>query len=257
MVENKAIYIHNRSLMKRKYKAPGKNGVVNIKTRGGESYSYKYATLDDIINAIDKASKDADVLLDFEQTVKYENNFVFVKTVISATNEDHSEYWSQDFDWLALPTNAQVKEIGGAETYARRYALSAAYGIATEEDKDVIGLEVTQRAPSSYQNNNQGNYSNNKQNVPKKHTEREILEAKVERMIEKAANEYDADSIQVNKWKAMDPNKAFDNITSYVQVFQDMKSGDGPDAIEVTGPVPEGEVADNSNPSDVFEHKVE
>lgn len=166
MSENPGIYIKNMALMKRKYKAPGKNGVVNA-----GKFSYKYATLDDIINAIDKATSDAGVLLIHDQSVKYENGFVYVRTTIKATTDDMETYWIEDFGWFAIPANAQVKEIGGAETYARRYAISAAYGIATEEDKDAIGLEVTHKAPNSSQNNNQGNYakpSNNRSNVQNK-----------------------------------------------------------------------------------------
>lgn len=224
---NQGIYIKNMSLTARKFKAPGKNGVVNA-----GKFSYNYATLDDIINAINKAVEDADVFLMHDQDAKYEDGCVFVRTVIRAVSEDGQEYWNQEFSWFGIPSKPQAKEIGGAVTYARRYSLSAAFGIATQEDKDAAGLETPQEQPNVPFNNNQNNYPNDHQSFSNKPTEHDVMVKKVPIMIKKAAELYEANPDLVAKWEAMVPENAYEDINTYVQVIQQARISENEETVE-------------------------
>lgn len=246
MAENKGIYIKNMALAMRKFKAPGKNGVVNA-----GKFSYNYATLDDIINAINKAVEEAGVYLMHDQDAKYEDGHVLVKTVIRAVSEDGIDYWNQEFSWFAVPSKPQAKEIGGAVTYARRYSLSAAFGIATQEDKDAVGLEVTQQQPNAPINNNQNNYPHNNETVSNEPTEYDLMVSKIPAMIKKASELYEANPDLVAKWEAMKPEIAYKDISNYVQLIQKSRANIEPEI--KSEPVTEV----SSNPSDIFNKKVE
>ncbi|MFW6301736.1 MAG: ERF family protein [Bacillota bacterium] len=103
------------------------------KTAAGQGY--KYMTLDDLIDHTRKAM--AGRGLSFSQEVRSgENGEIELMTRIYHT----SGQWLA-FGPLILPKDNdnkmnQIQQAGSAITYARRYSLAAALGIASEEDND-------------------------------------------------------------------------------------------------------------------------
>lgn len=110
-----------------------KNQTANIPMKSGGSYSYKYASLADIWEAIREPLKSNGLAV--TQMLKSTDTKDFIVTKIWF---EGGESESQDF---AIPTSGKTpQEVGSVVTYYKRYALGAALGISTEEDDDgVIG----------------------------------------------------------------------------------------------------------------------
>lgn len=130
-----------------------------VKTK---SYNYRYATLNDVINAVDKAIKGTG--LSYLQVQEVDSRTVTVRTVIVCAGD------RLDTGVVQMVSSGNPQAVGSAITYARRYSLSTAFGIAPDEDDD------GQAAMASYdqnrqQNGNQGNrkptYNNNQSNNQK------------------------------------------------------------------------------------------
>ena len=106
-----------------------KNQTAKIPMKSGGSYSYKYADLADIWEAIRKPLKDNGLAV--TQFLKSSETTDYIVTKIWFNN---GETEAQDF---AIPTGGKTpQEVGSVITYYKRYALSAALGISTEEDDD-------------------------------------------------------------------------------------------------------------------------
>lgn len=94
----------------------------------------KYATLDSVEKAVTNAERECGNKITHTQDVivNRQDNTVSVVTVIMSVGGAMFVYSP-----LAMPIAQQnAQQYGSAETYARRYSLSAAYSIATEEDDD-------------------------------------------------------------------------------------------------------------------------
>lgn len=107
----------------------GKDTSVTVKMKEGGSFSYKYATLPDILDAI-APGLDANGL-SISQSVTGDGTTVAVETRIY-----HKAGHVEVFGPLALRVAGDAKAAGSSITYARRYALCAALGIAPDEDDD-------------------------------------------------------------------------------------------------------------------------
>lgn len=92
--------------------------------RTGKSYSFKYAPLDAILDAVRKPLADNDLavtqLLDGDDIV----TMLLHSSGGSLTGR------------MPLPNNGTVQDLGSAITYLRRYSIQALLGIAAEEDDD-------------------------------------------------------------------------------------------------------------------------
>ena len=113
---------------------------VTIPTSGGRDYSYKYAALPDILDAVSKAL-DAHGLT-VAQSVSGDGSMIAVETRIY-----HDAGHVELFGPLTLRVTADAKAAGSAITYARRYALCAALNIAPDEDDD--GARASVKPPAS------------------------------------------------------------------------------------------------------------
>ena len=123
--------IKGMSLLKSQLKQPDKNK---------QGYGYKYATLDKVIAAIEKAR--AKTGIDYEQNISTgEDGAVSCQTYVF-----HETGEFLFFDPITVYGGRKAQDTGSSITYARRYSLQAAFGIAAEEDDD------GQRANDSYPN---------------------------------------------------------------------------------------------------------
>lgn len=111
-------------------KAPDRNRTVKVTPRsGGQGYSFRYATLDHIIDIIrGPLTKNG---LWFTQIMKEDNG-----TFILDTRLLHNSG-----QWMACQTPLIVEggsnqQFGSALTFMRRYSLTSLLGIAAEEDDD-------------------------------------------------------------------------------------------------------------------------
>lgn len=106
-----------------------RNKIAKIPMKSGGSYSYNYADLADIWEAIRKPLIDNGLAV--TQMLKSTDTTDFIVTKIW---HESGETDSEDF---ALPTSGKTpQEVGSVVTYYKRYALGAALGISTEEDDD-------------------------------------------------------------------------------------------------------------------------
>lgn len=100
------------------------------KTVTTNKFSYSYADLPDIIDAVRPVLVKHG--LGIGQTVESNGP----GTVAVTTRIYHSEGHSETFGPLTLPAGNDAQSAGSAITYARRYSLCAALGIAADEDDD-------------------------------------------------------------------------------------------------------------------------
>jgi hypothetical protein len=137
----------------RDFKDPPKN-----KTARMGSYSYKYADLPSIVAMARKILNGHG--LAFGQSVEALDGDVAVFTRIY-----HSLGHHETFGPVILPRGDSPQDAGSAITYARRYGLCAALGIAADEDNDASGAEPTRshaasRRPASGPTAPQGQQAN-------------------------------------------------------------------------------------------------
>lgn len=106
-----------------------KTRTATIKTKSGSEFSYSYADLPDILAAV--------------QPVLMANGLGIAQSVVGEladlaveTRIYHKDGWVETFGPIHLPGGEDARAAGSAVTYARRYALCAALGIAPDEDDD-------------------------------------------------------------------------------------------------------------------------
>jgi hypothetical protein len=112
-----------------------KTKTATIPTKAGGSYSYSYADLGDTIDAVRPIL--VKYGLAFAQSAITSGDKIGIETRIYHTS-GHVEV----FGPLYLPAGGDARAAGSAVTYARRYSLTAALGITSDEDADAAGAET-------------------------------------------------------------------------------------------------------------------
>ena len=97
-------------------------------------YSYKYATLNSILEAVQPILTDQGLTVSWRQ--KHEGQAVHASAVIT-----HRQGHQEESGFIAMPFDAAgqmnpAQRVGSAATYAKRYSLLAVLGIAPEDDDD-------------------------------------------------------------------------------------------------------------------------
>lgn len=101
-----------------------------VKSASNPFFKSKYVALEGVVNAIDSALKNTG--LSYVQEATSEGNQVSVTTLLLHESGEWIELTP-----LTLPvTKNDAQAFGSAETYARRYSLSAAFGITSDLDDD-------------------------------------------------------------------------------------------------------------------------
>ncbi len=108
-------------------------------------FKSKYADLDEIIKAIRPALEKSGLSF-IQNPAKDENGCIGVYTMLLHKSGEYIV-----FDPVLVPVSKKdAQGIGAAMTYARRYSLGAALGIATDEDDDANSLQQPkQQKPQS------------------------------------------------------------------------------------------------------------
>lgn len=120
-----------------------------------EAYDYKYAPLELVIDTVKPALEKQG--LSFSQSTGFEGDKITVQTIIW-----HKSGQYIAFDKLGLPRDdveqqSKVQSAGSSITYARRYSLSAALGIASEEDTDARPGSSSQQKRNKGKNKQKSN----------------------------------------------------------------------------------------------------
>lgn len=129
-----------------KITAPERNRSVKVETRAGGTYSFKYATLDHIIEKIRGPLTENGLW--FTQIMKDDQGTYILDTrLLHASGQ-----WIACQMPLIWDGNGGNQQFGSALTFMRRYALTSLLGIAAEEDDDANaadGNQMTDRKPTT------------------------------------------------------------------------------------------------------------
>lgn len=112
------------------------NSTVNVRTKSGATYNFKYAdltTIHDTVKPLLSKHK-----LGFTQLFDGHN-------VITLLIHETGQTIKSSFDISNYLTNTNPQDAGGVITYFKRYSLSAILGLTSEEDDDAnaaIGNEI-------------------------------------------------------------------------------------------------------------------
>jgi len=117
-----------------------KNRTAKIPTKTGGSYSYQYADLSDMWDAIREPLR-RNGLAVTQPLTSASPTCMAIKTIIW---HESGQYHSETFEFSVAGRSPQ--EIGSQITNMKRYALGAALGISTDDDDD--GNTATHRPPS-------------------------------------------------------------------------------------------------------------
>ena len=107
-----------------------KNQTANIPTKSGKSYSYKYVDIAQIHTFLQENG------MQYIQKVERidGDDYIFTKRYIDNKWEDDWIQGCRVVQATLMGNNNPAQEQGSALTYARRYSLLMAFGLATEDD---------------------------------------------------------------------------------------------------------------------------
>lgn len=145
--------------LKGKLQQPKFDGAVDYSNKNGSKTKFKYATLAAVEAAIRTAAQESKSGIDFQQEVINENNKLSVITLIYHTSGQWIKHGPFDFP----NSGSNPQSLGSLATYARRYSLSAAFGIAADDDDDAQTADDNQKQNANQQQNNKPIYINGRQ----------------------------------------------------------------------------------------------
>ena len=117
-----------------------KAGEAKVQTQSGKDYSYRYADLPSIVELINPLMKKHK--LGFIQPLRYSEGVRKVATIVFHTETGHSIESEIDIPEVVFKGMNDYQSLGSGITYLRRYSLSSALGIVTDEDTDAQGEQV-------------------------------------------------------------------------------------------------------------------
>ena len=160
MIKLRAGYAKAFNLFEQQVKAPSKNGHVDFTSKKGRT-KYDYVTIDDLIKSINAGIKDTGLSWQQEARVETQgqSSIISIRTIVR--HENGYEYVSPSINFVS--SNAP-QSIGSAITYAKRYSLSATFGINSEADDDA--QEAQNYQPHQQANRNQQPNRSQQNNSP-------------------------------------------------------------------------------------------
>ena len=141
--KSRAIWNQHFIQVKSKIKQPKRTKTVKVATRKGGTYSYSYADLADVDKAVMDAcravkDKDGNIVFAYYFDIDNSNDGVCVQTVMVDAS---GAQMITDKVWFKNVNSGDAQQTAGLISYAKRYSLSAAFGIASEEDDDAQNLK--------------------------------------------------------------------------------------------------------------------
>ncbi|HEO8091489.1 TPA: ERF family protein, partial [Streptococcus agalactiae] len=103
-----------------------------LKDKDNPFFKSKYVPLENVTEAITTAFANNGISFSQDPTTNTENGYIDVATLVMHTSGEWVEYGPLS----VKPTKNDVQGAGSAITYAKRYALSAIFGITSDQDDD-------------------------------------------------------------------------------------------------------------------------
>ena len=110
---------------------PKRNREVTVTPRSGSEYKYSYATLDSIFDLIRPAMTSSELVIWQGVQPKGDNAYWLTTRIFHSSGQ-----WIETDTPLPYSGSTDAQSLGSALSYAKRYGLTAALGIASEEDDD-------------------------------------------------------------------------------------------------------------------------
>lgn len=129
--------------VKSQIKQPKRTHTVKVVTQKGRNYSYKYADLADVDKAVMDAcrqvkDKDGNTAFAYYFDIANSSQGVCVQTVMVDTS---GAQMITNKVWFSNTKSEDAQKTASLISYAKRYSLSAAFGIASEDDDDAQSLK--------------------------------------------------------------------------------------------------------------------
>lgn len=129
--------------VKSQIKQPKRTHTVKVVTQKGRNYSYKYADLADVDKAVMDAcrlvkDKDGNTAFAYYFDIDNSSQGVCVQTVMVDTS---GAQMITDKVWFSNSKSEDAQKTASLISYAKRYSLSAAFGIASEDDDDAQSIK--------------------------------------------------------------------------------------------------------------------
>lgn len=136
--KDKASFAMHLAMVKMKIEQPKKSHKATVNLKSGGSYTYSYADLADvdkaIMKAIEKTAVDGKPLLTYRFEIDNGAEGVSAETVIIDAATGYEERTNRV--WFKNENVGKAQDSASLISYAKRYSLSAAFGIASEDDDD-------------------------------------------------------------------------------------------------------------------------
>ncbi len=175
----------------------------------------KYATLADIDDSLRKAFEGTGLSYSQDARTDIANGIVSVVTTIHHESGEYRNYGPFELK----PAKADVQGYGGAVTYAKRYAVSAVFGIVADPDDD--GESAMDRkqsgAKSAKKSSAKKTTQSSKQGQSQQQDEQPQMskdEAIKQRLLEKVA-ELGANAELIKVWSGLPADKAITDMTAW------------------------------------------
>lgn len=125
-----------------------KNKTAKIPTKSGKEYSYTYTDLASINKWLEE--NDLDYYQEIETNQINGKDYVLTYRYINGEWEEKPKRGCQVVDATLLGVSNPAQQNGSALTYARRYSLCLAFGLATEDDDGASLSEMTKEEAEKY-----------------------------------------------------------------------------------------------------------
>ena len=198
--ETKAELFKAFANFKKKLKQP-------LKDANNPFFKSKYVPLENVVQVVDEAMIDTG--LSYIQEIEdLEEGYLRVDTIVL---HESGEYMVIKGSKVKSVKN-DPQSAGSATTYARRYSLSTAFGIASDPDDDGNG------ASQQSKNNQQSKNTQQSQNQTKPEL---TPEQKVAANIEWVNKNYKPEIELIKSWQSMTPDKALKAIKEYAEAMKE------------------------------------
>ena len=198
--ETKAELFKAFANFKKKLKQP-------LKDANNPFFKSKYVPLENVVQVVDEAMIDTG--LSYIQEIEdLEEGYLRVDTIVLHESGEYIVIKGSK----VKPVKNDPQSAGSATTYARRYSLSTAFGIASDPDDD--GNGASQQAKNNKQPKNT--------QQPKAQPKPELTpEQKVTANIEWVNKNYKPEIGIIKSWQSMEPDKALKAIKEYAEAMKE------------------------------------
>ena len=198
--ETKAELFKAFANFKKKLKQP-------LKDANNPFFKSKYVPLENVVQVVDEAMIDTG--LSYIQEIEdLEEGYLRVDTIVLHESGEYMVIKGSK----VKPVKNDPQSAGSATTYARRYSLSTAFGIASDPDDDGNG--------ASQQSKNNQQSKNTQQ--PKAQPKPELTpEQKVVANIDWVNKKYKPEIELIKSWQSMTPDKALKAIKEYAEAMKE------------------------------------